>query len=82
MATQAQSSSQNGMIAAESKLEANANPAAKPSFPEGGVRAWSVVFGASIALGCAFGYLSAFGYVSVQNQNVWAIELNRPVQQL
>ncbi|KAH1297250.1 hypothetical protein KXX48_008743 [Aspergillus fumigatus] len=61
MATQAQSSSQNGMIAAESKLEANANPAAKPSFPEGGVRAWSVVFGASIALGCAFGYLSAFG---------------------
>ncbi|KAH3538696.1 hypothetical protein KXV64_007512 [Aspergillus fumigatus] len=61
MATQAQSLSQNGMIAAESKLEANANPVAKPSFPEGGVRAWSVVFGASIALGCAFGYLSAFG---------------------
>ncbi|KAF4247759.1 hypothetical protein CNMCM8980_006982 [Aspergillus fumigatiaffinis] len=61
MATQAYLSSSNGAVADEPKSEVNASAAAKPSFPEGGVRAWSVVFGASIALGCAFGYLSAFG---------------------
>lgn len=31
------------------------------TFPEGGLVAWTVVLGASINLGCAFGYLSSFG---------------------
>ena len=31
------------------------------SFPEGGFRAWTIVLGSSIAMGCAFGYISAFG---------------------
>ncbi|KAK9428110.1 MFS general substrate transporter [Lipomyces doorenjongii] len=30
-------------------------------FPDGGLRAWLVVLGAMIVLGCSFGYLSAFG---------------------
>ncbi len=34
-----------------------------PSFPDGGVRAWLVVLGSMIIMGCSFGYLSAFGYV-------------------
>lgn len=34
---------------------------AMSNFPEGGLRAWTVVLGASITLGCAFGYISAFG---------------------
>ncbi|OCT44652.1 hypothetical protein CLCR_06123 [Cladophialophora carrionii] len=31
------------------------------SFPEGGLRAWLVVLGSSILLGCSFGWLSSFG---------------------
>lgn len=30
-------------------------------FPEGGFRAWSVVFGTSCVLFCTFGYANAFG---------------------
>ncbi|KAL3459463.1 putative MFS monocarboxylate transporter [Aspergillus heterothallicus] len=33
-----------------------------PSFPEGGLEAWSVVAGSSIVLACAFGYLASFGH--------------------
>lgn len=36
-------------------------PFAMPTFPEGGTRAWLVVFGAMIVNGCSFGYLSSFG---------------------
>ena len=38
-------------------------PTFQPDFPEGGARAWLVVLGAMIVMGCSFGYLSAFGYV-------------------
>ncbi|KAK9365620.1 MFS general substrate transporter [Lipomyces kononenkoae] len=41
------------------------------SFPDGGLRAWLVVLGAMIVLGCSFGYLSAFGVYEtyyLQNQ--------------
>jgi hypothetical protein len=30
-------------------------------FPEGGARAWSVVFGTAAILFCTFGYANAFG---------------------
>lgn len=42
-------------------LETNSSQLVTPVFPEGGTKAWSAVLGSSIALGCAFGYLSAFG---------------------
>lgn len=34
-----------------------------PSFPEGGLRAWSVVAGSFCVLFCTFGYLNAYGYL-------------------
>jgi hypothetical protein len=46
---------------AEKALEPTSAQPEKPSFPEGGLAAWTVVLGSSITLGCAFGYLSAFG---------------------
>ena len=39
------------------------NPSSTP--PDGGLRAWSVVFGGFSALVCTFGYLNSFGYVNV-----------------
>ncbi|KAK9349870.1 MFS general substrate transporter [Lipomyces doorenjongii] len=40
------------------------------SFPDGGLRAWLVVLGAMIVLGCSFDYLSAFGvYETYYQQN-------------
>ena len=33
------------------------------TFPEGGLKAWSVAFGAAGVLFCTFGYTNAFGYV-------------------
>ncbi|KAL3472527.1 putative MFS monocarboxylate transporter [Aspergillus californicus] len=36
-------------------------PPPAAAFPEGGIKAWSVVLGSSIVLACAFGYLSSFG---------------------
>lgn len=40
------------------------NAGGKPGddFPEGGLRAWMVVAGASGVLFCGFGYANAFGY--------------------
>ena len=35
-----------------------------PTFPEGGLRAWSVALGSSGVLFSTFGYVNAFGYVS------------------
>jgi hypothetical protein len=34
---------------------------AMPDFPEGGLRAWLVVFGTAATLFCTFGYANAFG---------------------
>lgn len=45
----------------EKDPESNPAQPLKITFPEGGLAAWSVVLGASINLGCAFGYLSSFG---------------------
>ncbi|KAL2827942.1 putative MFS monocarboxylate transporter [Aspergillus cavernicola] len=39
----------------------SAQPSPPPAFPDGGLRAWSVVLGSSIVLSCAFGYLASFG---------------------
>lgn len=36
-------------------------PSNMMDFPEGGFRAWSVVFGTSAVLFCSFGYANAFG---------------------
>ena len=36
----------------------------EPEFPEGGVRAWTVVAGAFSMMACTFGYVSTFGYES------------------
>lgn len=36
---------------------------AEDDFPEGGLRAWLVVAGASSVLFCGMGYANAFGYV-------------------
>ena len=33
------------------------------TYPEGGLEAWLVVFGATVAVGCTLGYVNAFGYV-------------------
>jgi hypothetical protein len=45
---------------------ASAEPVAEqtaqgPSFPEGGLRAWTVVAGSFCILFCSFGYLNAYG---------------------
>lgn len=32
-------------------------------YPEGGLEAWLVVLGATVAVGCTLGYVNAFGYV-------------------
>lgn len=42
------------------QIPAEVKPGAM-SFPEGGFRAWSVVFGTSCILFCTFGYANAFG---------------------
>lgn len=36
-------------------------PPPQMSFPEGGLRAWLVVLGSSMLLGCSFGWISSFG---------------------
>lgn len=40
-----------------------------PSFPDGGTRAWLVVLGSMLVMGCSFGYLSAFGYGKADFKN-------------
>lgn len=48
----------------EENPEANPTPVNTSSAPpDGGLRAWSVVFGGFSALVCTFGYLNSFGYV-------------------
>lgn len=37
--------------------------AAAPTFPEGGIRAWSVAAGHAGAMFCTFGYINSFGFV-------------------
>ena len=43
----------------------------KPSYPEGGLRAWLVVLGAGMVLGCTFGYVSSFGYALVHPSRMY-----------
>lgn len=58
---------QNGTLDVVEKREEEEGATETPpgpvvtKFPEGGLRAWMVVLGSSITLGCAFGYISAFG---------------------
>ncbi|GAM91283.1 hypothetical protein ANO11243_093310 [Dothideomycetidae sp. 11243] len=48
----------------------NFGSAPAPTFPEGGAKAWSVVFGAWLVHMCTFGYTSSFGiYQSFYQQN-------------
>lgn len=51
-------------IIPEKKLGEEIPAETRPSqmtFPEGGFRAWSVVFGTACVLFCTFGYANAFG---------------------
>ncbi|KAE8363805.1 MFS general substrate transporter [Aspergillus caelatus] len=46
----------------DANLTSSVAPAArKPDFPDGGLRAWSVVAGAAGLMFCAFGYVNSFG---------------------
>jgi len=47
--------------ATETAVTAPVQQYAPPTFPEGGRKAWLVVFGAMIVNGCSFGYASSFG---------------------
>jgi hypothetical protein len=47
-------------------ISVDTSPQAKfeaPTFPEGGLRAWSVAIGCGGVLFCGFGYVNAFGCV-------------------
>lgn len=42
-----------------------ASPPAHMTFPDGGLRAWSVAAGHAGAMFCTFGYINSFGFVNL-----------------
>jgi hypothetical protein len=58
---------ETGLMDADSSSvspEKEAPAQAPPPFPEGGLRAWTVVAGSFCVLFCTFGYLNAYGWGS------------------
>lgn len=45
----------------EEKPSIESNTEINDSFPDGGLEAWLVVLGATVAIGCSLGYVNAFG---------------------